>query len=113
MTDFHIPVSDGLSRRLPARMFVLPPPAEESTPRRIRRPRCSSRGSRRPTRVRAIYLTRGGTEPLLCRRKFFLAFHEFSLDCGELSGVLVQLLPRLSQLRFLTLNRLIFRLKLF
>jgi len=56
---------------------------------------------------------RGGTQPLLCRRKFFLVFLEFSPYCGKLIGILVQLLPRLGELRFLALNRLIFRLKLF
>jgi hypothetical protein len=57
-------------------------------------------------------LAAGDGQPLPGCRKLFLAFLEFRLQCGELVGVLVQLLPRLRKLRILTVNCLILRLKL-
>ena len=60
-----------------------------------------------------IYFTRGDSQPLLRCRKLFLTLLEFSLHFGKLAGVLIQLLPGLGKLGFLTLNHLILRLKLF
>jgi hypothetical protein len=80
---------------------------------RDRRARCSASDRGRPVRAQTTGFTGSGFQPLSGCRKFFPAFLEFALQVGELSGALLQLLPRLRKLRLLAFNHLIFRLKLF